>query len=159
MRQLHARHGLTDAPRLIPVDVAAALAALDGAERARAGAYVAEDHECRGAVAPALREVRAARLLAHCVQLEPTPDALQPRVALAHRELHGEPRRAPVHTLGEQPAVRSLGAGLGQRKRFQGTWLHGCLASTVRHNRAMASAVPRNEPVLTYAPGSPERAH
>ena len=52
------------------VDGAARLAGGDGAKTAAAGAGVAEEHHRRGALAPALADVGAARLFADGMQVE-----------------------------------------------------------------------------------------
>src|SRR5579862_8710229 len=101
MAQAHAGNRLTDSPRFVGVDVTAALAALDRAEGARAGADVAQDHERRGAVPPALGDVGAAGLLAHSVEIEPAHDRLDARVAVAHRQADREPFGTALQALGE----------------------------------------------------------
>ena len=62
--------GFGDALGLEPIDFALRAAGLDVAEAAAARARVAEDHDRRGAGAPALADVRAHRLLADRVQVE-----------------------------------------------------------------------------------------
>ena len=52
----------------------------DGAISAVPGADVAEDHERRGAVLPALADVRTVRLLANCMEVELTHELLEPKV-------------------------------------------------------------------------------
>src|SRR5215212_4927969 len=60
------------------------LAGENGAEAAGAGADVAQDHEGRGAVVPALADVRAARLLADGVEVEAAHGLSYIAVALSH---------------------------------------------------------------------------
>ncbi len=104
VRQLvavHARHDrvaerhlgdrLTDAPRLVGVH-AARPPGLHGAEAARPRAGVAEDHERRGASAPALRHVRAVRFFADRVQLFAAHEAPQVLVGRPGRQADLEPR-------------------------------------------------------------------
>ncbi len=75
------------------------LPGVDLAEAARAGAPVAEDHERRGAVGPALVDVRARGLFAHRVQVE-----------IAHQPLRGP---EPATQVGPHPhPLRSPGVGL-----------------------------------------------
>src|SRR5205085_11069983 len=64
--ELRDRRG--DPARLVAVDHALGIARLYVAEAAAARADLAEDHEGRRAAAPALRDVRAARLFADRVQ-------------------------------------------------------------------------------------------
>ena len=111
--QPHRRHGLPHAARLVPVDVAAAFAALHRAEGAGAGADVAEDHERGGAVPPALGDVRAAGLLADGVEILAAHDPLDLRVPVPRRQLHGEPLGSPVHALGKEPLMQRPGIGHG----------------------------------------------
>ena len=61
------------------------------AVRAGARADVAENHERRGAVVPALADVRALRLFAHRVQLQLAHQALEPQVARRAGRAHLQP--------------------------------------------------------------------
>ena len=126
MAQLHRLHRLPHPARLIPVDVAAALAAFHRAEGAGAGADVAEDHEGGGAVPPALGDVRAARLLAHGVEVLPAHDPLDLRVPVAGRKLDGEPLGTPINALREQPLMQRPGIGHGNGP--QADLVHGALS-------------------------------
>src|SRR6478752_5042433 len=60
-------------------------AGLDRTEAARPGARVTEDHDRRGALVPALPDVRAARLLADRVEVQAAEQALELVVVLAGR--------------------------------------------------------------------------
>src|SRR4028118_318759 len=71
-----------------------------GAEAAGAGADVAEDHERRGPVVPALPDVRATGLLAHRVQVQAAHGFLDVPVDLAVRHPRLEPVRASVQPRG-----------------------------------------------------------
>src|SRR5581483_1872975 len=64
-------NGLCDAARLIPIN-RPGLAFGYGAKTAAPGADVAQQHECRGAVIPALANVRTLGGLAHRVQSQST---------------------------------------------------------------------------------------
>src|SRR5262249_49517148 len=94
------------------------LPGLDVAVAARPRAGVAEDLERRGAAAPALGDVRAARLLADCVQREPVDELLDVEVLAVAR------RRANLHPLG--PA-RPLGDG--ERRLHAAQCSYGCCAN------------------------------
>ena len=76
-REPHARHGLGHARRLRGVELGGP-SMRHRAVGARPRAHVAEDHERRRAVVPALPDVGAAGVLAHGVQLQLLHDALQP---------------------------------------------------------------------------------
>jgi hypothetical protein len=60
--------------------------------RARAGADVAENHEGRRSVMPALADVRTACLLADGVELQLLHHAFQAEIILGPRSTHLEPR-------------------------------------------------------------------
>ena len=62
-----------------------------GAVAARAGADVAQNHERGGAVRPAFADVRAARFLAHRVQLELAHQAFEAEVGRRAGRAHLEP--------------------------------------------------------------------
>ncbi len=81
-----------DALRLVGVE-RERLARVDLAEAARPRAAVAVDHERRGAIGPALVDVRAAGLLAHGVQVEPAGQLLQLEVAVVEAGPHAHPVR------------------------------------------------------------------
>ena len=89
------RDRVRDARRLVRVD-GQRLAGVDEAEPARTRAAVTEDHERRGAVGPALVDVRAAGFLAHRVQLEPPHQPLRLPEPHPQIRLHPHPRR-PLH--------------------------------------------------------------
>ena len=84
-------------------------AGVDQAEAAGPGAALAEDHERGGAVGPALVDVRAARLLAHRVQLEAAGQDLEVPVPRAEPGPH-------LHPLGttERVVGRGVDPGLGE---------------------------------------------
>ena len=112
------------------------------AEAARPGAALAVDHEGGGAVGPALRQVRAARLLAHRDEVE-----------VAHRladrdDVVGEPQRCP-HPLGLAAAdVEALGdAGLARAGR-PASVCRRPLAGAERHRRRPVAADPGPSPRL-----------
>ena len=86
--QAHTGRGLSHPARLAGID-GAGVPGVDQAESTGAGASLAEDHERRGAVVPTLRDVGAARLLAHRDQIE----AAQRGADLA--ELRARPERHP----------------------------------------------------------------
>ena len=93
---------LGDPARLIVVEPGRP-AGLDGAEPAGPGAGVAEDHDRRRALVPALPDVRAAGLLADRVQLEAAQQALELVVVVAR----GDPGADPVGMAPDgQGAVR-----------------------------------------------------
>ena len=98
MREAERRDGVGDAARLVGVD-RQRLARVDQAEAARPGAAVAEDHERRGAIGPALVDVRATGLLAHRVEVEVAHEPLEPEVLVVEAGAH-------LHPLG--PARRGI---------------------------------------------------
>src|ERR687894_630811 len=100
--EAHLLCGVGDAVGLVEVELGG-LAGQNGAEPARAGADVAEDHEGRRAVVPTLPDVRAAGLLADGVEVQAAHGLLDVPVHLAIRD----PRLEPVGT-----AVRARGAAL-----------------------------------------------
>ena len=88
--EAHLLDRLGDAARLVLV-VPRRPAGLDGAEAAGPGADVAEDHDRRRALLPALPDVWAVRLLAHRVERQAAQDALQVVVVLAARQARLDP--------------------------------------------------------------------
>src|SRR3954449_5459900 len=84
MLQPKPREGLGDPPRLVLVEPGGA-AGLDVAEAAGAGAGIAEDHDRRGALVPAVPDVRAVGLLADGVEVQAAEQALQIVVVVARR--------------------------------------------------------------------------
>ena len=58
-----------------------------------AGAHVAQDHEGRGEILPALPDVRAVRLLTDRMEVPLAHQALEPDVLRSARRAHPEPRR------------------------------------------------------------------
>ena len=99
--EAHRRDRLGDPARLVVVEPGG-LAGLDRAEAAGPGARVAEDHHRRGALVPALPDVRAAGLLAHGVEVEAAQQALEVVVVVARRH----PRLDPVGVTAERAACR-----------------------------------------------------
>ena len=83
--QRHLRERPRDVLGLAHVDRAARLAGRHRAEAAPARARVAEEHDRRGPLAPALAHVRAARLFADGVQVEAAEGGLELGVALRPR--------------------------------------------------------------------------
>ena len=100
--ELHLRRGLREPQRLERVGRRLGLAGVDVAVAAGARAGVAEDLERRRAAAPALGDVRAARLLADRVQRQAVHELLDVEVRGVLR------RRAHLHPLG---AARPFGDG------------------------------------------------
>jgi hypothetical protein len=96
--EAHLFSGVGHAPGLVEVELGR-LACEDGAEAAGAGADVAKDHEGRGAVVPALADVRAAGLLADRVQPQAAHGLFYVAVALPHRRPGFEPLWPPVKAL------------------------------------------------------------
>ncbi len=90
MLQAQCGHGLSHAARLVKVNGRGA-AFGDGAESATAGAQVAQHHESRGLVAPALADVGALRALADRMQAEGPSQAFQVVVILAYGGASLEP--------------------------------------------------------------------
>src|ERR1022692_654758 len=123
MTQPHRPDRLPHPARLIPVDVAAALAALHRAEGTGAGADVAEDHEGRGPMAPAFGDVRAPSLFADGIEVLASHDPLDLRVPVPRWELDREPLGPPIDTLGEEPLMQRPGIGHGNGT--QADLLHG----------------------------------
>ena len=97
--QAHLLRRLREAERLERVDRLARLAGVDVAVAAGAGAGLAEDLERRRPAAPALGDVRAARLFADRVQLRAVDQLLHVEVAAVLR------RRAHLHPLRPARAV------------------------------------------------------
>ena len=100
----HLRGGLGEPERLERIGRPVGLAGVHVAVPARPRAGVPEDLEGRRPAAPALADVRAARLLADRVQAPLAHEALDLEVARARA------RRAHLHPLG---AARPLGHGKG----------------------------------------------
>ena len=100
--QAHLRRRLREPERLERVGRVLRLARVHVAVAAGAGAGVAEDLERRGALAPALGDVRAARLLAHRVEARAVDQLLDVEVAAVGA------RCAHLHPLG---AAGTIGDG------------------------------------------------
>src|SRR5207302_7450917 len=81
------------------------LARRHGAESTSACADVAQNHERRSAMFPALAHVRASRAFADGVQIERAHDALQVLVTLATKKLDAQPIR-PRMRVGRRPQHR-----------------------------------------------------
>ena len=97
--EAHLLRGVGDAVGLVEVELCR-LAGQNGAEAAGTGTDVAEDHERRRLVVPALPDVRAAGLLADRVQVEPAHGLLDVPIDLAVGNLRLEPVRAAVQAGG-----------------------------------------------------------
>jgi hypothetical protein len=69
MREIQVAHRFGDVPRFVGIQFSR-FAFADGAKPAMTGADVAAEHECCCPVGPALENVRAARFLADCVQVQ-----------------------------------------------------------------------------------------
>ena len=100
---------LGDATRLVVVEPGGP-AGLHGAEAAGARARVAEDHDRRRALVPALADVRAAGLLADGVEVQAAEQALEVVVVLAGRH----PGADPVGMAAE--GGRAVGSRRGRRR-------------------------------------------
>src|SRR2546428_722900 len=79
--------------RLVEVEHAMGVAGRHGAETAASRTRVAHQHDRRGAAAPALPDVWAMGLLAHCVKVQRPEQALQVGVVLARGWADPEPLR------------------------------------------------------------------
>jgi hypothetical protein len=90
--EIHRGHGLGDAGGLAEVELGRA-PGRDGAEGARAGADVAQDHQGRGPARPAFAEVGALRALADRVQPMFADQPVGGHVTGAAREPGAEPGR------------------------------------------------------------------
>src|SRR4029077_9669343 len=101
------------APRLVLV-VPGRPARLHRAEAACPGARVAEDHDRRGALVPALPDVRAAGLLADGVEVQTAQQALQVVVVLARRDAGADPVRVSPE------GRRAVNGGLRERSATEG---------------------------------------
>jgi hypothetical protein len=86
--QAHSFNGFGDALGFVFFRRTEGLTARDGAEAAGARADIAEDHEGRGAVFPALAHVGAARAFADSVKVERAHDALEFLIVGAAEEFH-----------------------------------------------------------------------
>ena len=137
----HLRGGLGEPERLERIGRPVGLTGVHVAVPARPRAGVSEDLERRRPAAPALADVRAARLLADRVQAALAHEPLDLEVARARA------RRAYLHPLG---AARALGHG--QRSRRGGTdgfptspFLHRRCPSAIAGAPAGRSPAPRLE--------------
>ena len=102
--EAHRADRLGDAAGLVVVEPGGP-AGLDGAEAAGPGAGVAEDHDRRGALVPALPDVRAAGLLADRVEVQAAQQALEVVVVVAR----GHPRPDPVRVAAQGPGAVGCG--------------------------------------------------
>ena len=138
MLQAHLRRRLRQAQRLERVGSVLRLARVHVAIAARARARVAEDLERRGALAPALGDVRAARLLAHRVEARAVDQLLDVEVApVGARRAHLHPRGA-ARAIGDgkrrlhEPKSTFAGRVTAHRRGATRGWvatLHACAAS------------------------------
>ena len=96
------RDGFGDAAGLVEIDGLGS-AFGNGAEPAASGAEIAEQHECRGFMMPALADVRALGAFADSVKTERTGEALQGVIVFAY----GGAGLEPVG-LGSGDAARGL---------------------------------------------------
>jgi hypothetical protein len=92
MPKRHPFNRIGDTRRLRKIELVR-FAVRNRAVRARARAYVAENHERCRSVMPALADVRTARLFADGMELQLLHDALQAQIVLRSRRTHLEPRR------------------------------------------------------------------
>ena len=135
--QPHLRRRLREAERLERVGSVLRLARVHVAIAAGARAGVAEDLERRGALAPALGDVRAARLLADRVEARAVDQLLDVEVAAVGA------RRAHLHPLG---AARAIGDGKRRlhepKSTFAGTCDRAPSRSHARAGRYVALRAP-----------------
>ena len=117
MLQAHLRRRLREAERLERVGSVLRLPRVHVAIAAGARAGVAQDLERRGALAPALGDVRAARLLAHRVEARAVDQLLDVEVAPVRA------RRAHLHPLG---AARAIGDGKRRLHEPKSTFAGAC---------------------------------
>ena len=110
--EAHGAHRLRDAAGLVVVEPGGP-AGLDGAEPARPGADVAQDHDRRGALVPALAHVGADRLLADRVEVQAAQQPLEVVVVVTR----GHPGLDPVRVTPQGPGAHRDGC------------LHQCLAA------------------------------
>ena len=94
--EAQAAERLGDPPRLVVVEPGRP-AGLDRAEPAGPGAGVAQDHDRRGPLVPALPDVRAVGLLADGVEAEAAEEPLEVVVVLAGRHPGPDPVRVAAH--------------------------------------------------------------
>src|SRR5262245_50264001 len=92
MPKRHPLDGIRNARRLCKIELVR-LAVRDRAIRTRAGADVAENHEGRRPMVPALADVRTPRLLTDGVELQLLHYAFETQIVLRTRRAHLEPRR------------------------------------------------------------------
>ena len=126
-----------DAARLVVIEPGRP-AGLDRAEAARPGAGVAQDHDRRGALVPALPDVRAVGLLADRVQVEAAEQALEVVVVLAR----WHPRPDPVGMAAlRDGAVRrgQAGQAAADRDRQVGPIVRGTVGRCRLEHRELAS--------------------
>jgi hypothetical protein len=115
--EVHLADSLGDAARLVLV-VPGRATGLDGAEAAGAGAGIAEDHDRRRALLPALPDVGAAGLLADGVEGQVAQDALELVVVGAGRKPGPDPLRVPtqrLRSISRRRRERAAAHGDGQR--------------------------------------------
>jgi len=87
------------------------LAVRDGTVAAVAGADVAEDHEGRGGLFPALADVRAMRFLAHAVEIPLPHERSEPHVIPTTGRAHLEPGRLATDRVRGRPVDRGWRGG------------------------------------------------
>ena len=131
--QPHLRCRLGQAERLERVGRVLRAARVDVAVAAGAGAGVTEDLERRRALAPALGDVRAARLLAHGVQARAVDQLLDVEVAAVGA------RRPHLHPRG---TARALGDGQ-RRSPSPPVYEHGAMAGARAERSVCAEAAIR----------------
>src|SRR5262245_36026691 len=92
MPKRHPLDGIRNARRFCKIELVR-LAVRDRAIRTRAGADVAENHEGRRPMVPALADVRTPRLLTDGVELQLLHYAFEAQIVLRTRRAHLEPPR------------------------------------------------------------------
>src|SRR3990170_3211011 len=95
-----------DLPRLLRVHDASRVPRGHGTESATARAHVPEEHDRRGAPAPALRDVRAVGLLADCVEVQAPQEGLEVDVRLPSRRAYTDPLGLPLREHATQTKGR-----------------------------------------------------
>src|SRR5262249_2167796 len=124
----------------------------DGAEATAAGADVAQDHERGGAVLPALADVRAARLLAHRVEVLLAHQRLQAHVARSPGGAHLEPGRLAPRDTERRIGLDDRQCQLHVAKDRRDLAHYATATYPVTRNGA-----PNRSPITPSRPGAPVR--
>jgi hypothetical protein len=149
--EAHLLGGVGHAMRLVEVQLRG-LTGEHGAEAARTGTDVAEDHERGGAVVPALADVRAAGLLAHRVEVEAAHGLLDIPVDLAV----GDARLQPLGTaMRTGQSSRLLAEGQIFRRGSIRRRGHGPVFPAVADLESLGAVVEYSDVDLSARHGSP----